>query len=861
MRPVRCAVFAAVCVVIAPASAHAGETIVATHRFDVDGDGKPDTIKLVSPPAISVDLASRAAAVYKPLVTVGDLRGGSITAARVAGATLIVVTAEMQVGEKRVAEAVALRYQRGKTTTLVRTPVGPQGVDGEWSKHLAATPRGLVLYQSAPRARRCDGKTAELFPQLYDVRSGKFRPTYPAVNVAGNATRIAVTTRAPADATDSVQAVAFQSTTSSTGASATMAEDVSAPREIEDGKVYTAWLAQNVAGGRGEFVTFETTMPTAVRALRVVPAPSNRLNRLVRLAVVSRGHAFVATFPRQVVGGKAYWIEFAKPLHATCLSVVIDRVARLRGKGQRTAISELTVLTDLELTAGGPDAVLAAYVAGGGSRADAAMRALRRRGNAAAGPMIREIARHAKPIERLRLRRALAALAAPAAAPDLVKGLYSPALGKQDAVLFGRALKRIGAPAVAPLAAMLATPAGSKHSRTAAVRALAHISTPAAARALAALMGKGQLAWRGLLAATAGSVRAASEGPFWLEQVRDADKAAAHKREADLWQLLRRLRERAPKALAATVDAALVARLDTSASVDATTGYQLRYRLFQAAADSTNSGVLAALQRDLSALGTTGPRADALRRITARALGNNRSAAARRILLSLAANTDPGVRRDVARALSGRADADSTSDNALTAHLRDDYWPEVRTAAAGALASRCKQPAIAARLFTAMSSDKAATVQRMAIHSLVRCRPPGLLDRLFALARNTKQSAKMRESAVGAIAQLGDRSRVGDLIALFKTHRKEAWSKAAALRLAAASAEALGRVGGTAAVATLMVAAKDDAFPEIQAGAITGLSHICPRQGMVLFRRLSLSSQRQVSLAAKRALHQCSKRP
>ncbi len=833
---------------IAPAGAQSSPRVVAKHSFDVDGDGKLDTIRIVAPAAVSIEIAGKPKRnVWKPLAAAGALLSGSISAARLRGATVIVATAEIRVGGKRLSEAVALRYARGKVTTLVREGVGPQGEDGEWSKYIAATPSGLLRYQAAPRVTRCDGKTPRLFPEVWDWRRRKFRATHPPVDVSANAPRIAAQTTAPPNIDAKVAPIAFRSTAGSSHQSASGAEDLSAPRELEDSNLRTAWLAHNVAGGRGEFATFRTTMSSAaVRAIRVIPAAGNRLTQLA--IVAGKTTAFRADLPRKLNPGTAYWFLLPKPIATTCVTVIVSNLARTSAKSN-TAIAELSVLTDLELTPGGPDVALASFVAGGGSRAGAAMRALRRRGKAAGAALVTELGKRSKAIEKLRLRRALAQLRYGPKA--LVDGLGTPGLSKHDYAAFAKALVRIGDSAVPALAAALRDRSAGSAGRRAMLTALTKISGPNAAKVLSAMLGEGRSGWRARLAKAIGSNRAKTEAATWLAITRAA--ASAPKREADAWNVLRYFSQRLRSP---GLDELLLARLKASSGLGIAAGYELRYRMFVVAAEATSPAVLGQLETDLAGLAND-VHSDALRRVTALALSRNPSPAAKRILVSLAANRDPGVRRKVALAFGDRKDVDSKTDSLLSARVKTDSWPQVRTAAASSLSLRCKQAAVAQVLYAAVDTDKDIGVRRVSLSSLVRCRAPGVLDKLYKLARNKKQSIPLRVHAVGEIAALGDRTRINELIAMFKQHRREAWSKTAALRLAAKTAVTLGRLGGNLAIRTLMSAARDDAFPEIQSAAVTGLGHICPRSARRVFFTLSGSGQRQVSLAARRARQKC----
>jgi HEAT repeat protein len=299
----------------------------------------------------------------------------------------------------------------------------------------------------------------------------------------------------------------------------------------------------------------------------------------------------------------------------------------------------------------------------------------------------------------------------------------------------------------------------------------------------------------------------------------------------------------------------MIARLQTA------TGYELLARLVTAAGPLADPAQLDALAAALGRLSAKAPETIALHRLAAAALADNPAVAARARLVDLLGAADPGVRRAAADALGRRHDAGAGTDQALIARLRDDTWPGIRNLAAAALATRCDaNTAPAQALAAAVSADASGDVRRSALNALVTCRAPGVGALLLATASSRDQPAAVRQRAIILMAVLGDRDLAPGLVALFATLRERAWSDARALRLAAAAAVTMGRLGDPAAIPPLLAAARDPAFPELQAAAIIGLGELCPRQALPIFERARASTDRGVSMAARSASQRCTRK-
>ncbi|MCG8422396.1 MAG: hypothetical protein MJE77_31125 [Proteobacteria bacterium] len=935
-----------------------GAAIVVETRFDVDRDGMLDTIRLERPAAISVVFSapgqSARGTAWKPFATSGlELVGGTITAApdrSHGGRTVIAAVAQFGRGDIRrpgaglaAEEAMVVTWQNNALATLWTGMVGRKGSDSSYRVMVEATPQGLFRYQTRPDVQRCDGRPAYLFPERYDVGQKRFRSVYNAPRVARNAPLlVAQPGRSPDAGTrrraggEPIRAIAFRSRAASTQAGAEHAGDLVPPRELDDGDLRTSWREVLGGNGRGEFITFTTPVAAPViAALRIVPGDTSsresfrRSNRLRRAGLligkklaywieINRDPALARDFDQP------YWVTLPAGVRARCVTLVIDATypgsAAASPRSGDTALSEVAVFTELELTPGGAEAALAARVAAGGDGGRTAAQLLLGQGDRAIAALLaaaessgrtsRQAMRSRVHTERsgrpaggldksgkelVRIRRALAQIALrmtgnrasrprlpPATERDrgpvdsaavdssgdnpghqlleqlaeqLAEGLASSGITEPDRRLFGDALIGLGGPAVAVLASFFGESEGSSEARRRAAGVLARIADDRARDALVAACGRGNRAVRKAIS-IALSRRATRDLAVLLDAVGRASRAGETAREADLWRALGLMARRAPGDRRAMVVEAARQRLP------AVSGYELHYRLVAVVGTLGGADALDDLARALAALDQTSPlrraRARALRRVAARAVADNPDARARGLLVELSRDPDPGVRGRAIAGIGQRDDADSTTDRAIISHIDRDRWPRIRRAAAAALARRCGRPGPAASaLYRAVARDRQVEVRRAALTALVECRSPGVGPRLIAVARDRQQPAPVRERAIGLVATLGDSSLTGELIALFAALRNEAWSSRPAVRLAAAAAVAMGRLGGKGVLAPLLGAAREGSFPEIQAAAVTGLGEMCPAQAMALLGQLMSSSQPAVAVAARGARNGC----
>ena len=479
--------------------------------------------------------------------------------------------------------AAELVLEVGKGTKPIFVgATGPQGVDGEWSRHLQVSTRGLLLYQRRDGASRCDGKEAYLFPRMFDFGSRSFRPVsmrpavqgLPVVKASRSARGV------PAGEPMNTFQVVFASTHRG---DQQQAENLTAPRELEDGDPATSWSESLGGFGQGELLTARSQhTPYRLRAIRILPgdtaskktfAEANRIKSLV--LVLGRGHRLRVQFPRDPLRDRGgfqtpYWIVLPKPIATRCVTLVIHQVHAGRqagGKrgGGRTAISELRLFTDLEY-GGGMEQLVKDLGSQNERRANAAVVVLSRLG-------VRGIEAVSKGIGKAtgktlnRMLRVLTRSRHPASAAPLAEAL--PRLDRVRQRLALEALARLGAVAVKPLAALLDL---KDLPLRLVARALGSIRHGEVRPALLSRAGSGSEARRAAIVEGLATMRGGADD---LEALLDAAASSgAPARRADLIYAVTRLGRRIPAARSAA--AARLATIWTGASSEP---FELRYRL------------------------------------------------------------------------------------------------------------------------------------------------------------------------------------------------------------------------------------------------------------------------------------------
>ncbi|HUQ06618.1 MAG TPA: hypothetical protein VM261_29145 [Kofleriaceae bacterium] len=832
----------------------------AAETADVDGDGKPDTVRIEATGAIAVERAGGGGA-FVPFGLTGNLGKTQLSIAGPGGAKgRPYVVAVAQFGNAW--EAVALRWDKGAMRELWRGPVGPAGDDGEYEVWIEARPSGLVRWQRRSDLDRCDGAQAELFREVWDDASGTWKPARPSVRFPDS------TATVKAVASPALGAGWYRASGATTAAGATDAGQLVAPRVLEDSDPKTAWREDRGGDGTGEMFTFRTTMKGGrAAAVRFVPGGDGKGNRVRALHVIGKGASYRVELDASTTGPVVATLP--QPIDG-CVTVAIAGVDR-KGATNITAIAELSVIADVELAPGGAEALLAAQVAKGGIAGESAARALAARGAAAVQALTAALA-SADAASRPRVLAALAKIKDPAVIEPITVALAKGELPEGDRVAAAELIASLpgGAAALAPL---IHQP-GDEHGRLAVAKVVARTQPIELARAA----GQGSREFRAAiveLLAGAGTMSLAGWGSDANHPIpQRADVFRALSKAAAAHGVTAEERARIAELFLAALEGWSSPEARRTWKADEL--YEIHYRLI-AGLGAIGDG--AELRGMVAWLGRAGDdaRTRALRRVAANALGVNGTADARLALAQLASDKDAGTRLAAVRALAsegesgdaptphGPVTADDTAardagDRAIGTILSGDAWPELRRAAASALGVRCQRRGPRDALDGALEHDADLAVRVDALTALVTCKSDGIAGRLLAIADDGKREPDLRDRAVALYGQLGAPGAAVALIDRLERWRGQAFSDESALRLAVRAATALGVLGDAKGAPALLSSARDGAFPELQAAsaaALGALGKACPKDAIMLLRNLAQSEQRSVSIAARGAMKKC----
>ncbi len=214
----------------------------------------------------------------------------------------------------------------------------------------------VVLGEFDAQVLFCGRSRARLFPRIWDFKKRGFIPAPFEPRLPPGTTE--VTARLDDDAPGASHfgdIVRFRSASSDLRDTRHgLTTRVSLPTALGDGRPETAWIEGVDGGGRGQFVTADTSRAFPMRAMRIFPghgandrtfAAHGRPSRV--LLTFSGGETIAATLPpvtrRQLAEGSALYIEFPEPVITHCVTVlVLDVEGGERGPG--TAISEIAPL-------------------------------------------------------------------------------------------------------------------------------------------------------------------------------------------------------------------------------------------------------------------------------------------------------------------------------------------------------------------------------------------------------------------------------------------------------------------------------------------------------------------------------------
>lgn len=806
---------------ILAAAGSAEATPIVTAQQDVDGDGKPETVTLDDKGVLMI--ATEKVTVAKG-ATKASLRGGPV-------ANVPTVIVEYVAGET--SEAVVVE-KRGTWKVSATTPIGPVGLDGEFSQVIELTPTSVQRYQVRPGYDRCDGAPSRLF--LEQLAGGAWKRLALPVGITN-----AATLTAKPDALPASNPIIFRAVATSHVAGASDALGLANPTELVDGKP-TAWTESLPDNGEGQFFTFKSRVQDLQAGQLRVIAGNAKASRPKALAIIGRKAAWRVELPDAPT--TAHTVDL--PADAgDCITVVIESVYAT--KGAATEISELGIFAAEERTGGG-DALLAKVIAQDGPNIQTVINTLR--GPNAVIALEAELAKTTDAGARRRLVKALAHLHQPTAVPVLLRAITEGWVRGKDVD-----------EAVAAIA---------EHQDVEAFKQLVgnkQLTLEQRVNVILRIQPKGKgldllvgIAGRGARELRRATISQLSYAPP-AELVTRAATAQRDATAGDLWHAAAVGLPSAKPADRTETLAAMTAALPAAAD------YERRYRLIEALA---RHGDAAALKVMADAIRTYPHSAEtvALRTVAVIAFGGNARPASAPYLFAATTDPDPGVRM---ASLFQIASAEALTEGAWQTDVnRDgvdrvlinglgDTWPEVRRRAASVLGPRCQRTGPAEALRTAVGKDDAIEVRYDALTSLTECRASGIGALLAQVWSNDKLPTPLRAHAIGLTIPLGDPQVAADLVTQLGKWRGEAIESRSALDLAQAAAPVIGKLRSPGAAQALMSALDDTAFPEIVSAAAIGLGELgtaCPAEARTKLQALANSDSRAAA-SAKRAAAQC----
>ncbi len=838
-------------------------------KVDVDGDGRIDELRIDEGGTISVDIAGRAKdGAWTALAASGKIVGGSLQVDRKLdpkGRTLIVARSAMRTSRgQRHEEAVILAWTPGRLETLWRGAVGTTGRDGAKHTSIELGKFGLIKYASRQGVDRCDGETAHLDAKRYDFASGSFRSVRQAVRVSAGAETpvLHATNKAKDPRWASAQSFWFRPVSASSSAQAATAAELVAPLALSDGDDKTAWIESKGGFGKGEFVTLKSSVgPVNIKALRLVlghGAAKTDYNRPKRLALVlGKTQKFWIEFDKDPKGEQ--WIELPAAVASKCVSLIIDDVyprAASKGNKGRTAISEISIVSEEDLDPALAGALLADRISQGQGGADT-KRLLDGWGPAAAPALQKAITASKDSKSRLRLRLALARI--PAAAEELIAGLSAGSLQSGQLRTLEGGLKSLGDNALPALQAALQDSTLSLQGSESVVRVLSTMGDVKATEALVHAVGSGSSGQRAALVKAL--ARVPEVAPL-LAQALAASEAGV--RQADLYRASGLANAQLPSESQERQNfaAQLSEALGSSAGDLDASAYETRYRMLQAAAqvggELLSTTLLVALQ---SPAVPKEARHAVLLRLQVAALAamvatrdeQGVKADLSQALKQALRHSDPGVRLAVINNI-GSSKAVLGAQSLI---LKEDSWPEVRRSAAASLTQHCQTDTARVALEASTRTDLDEEVARTSLSALLRCKVPGLLALMLDLIDDKKRPTELRLVAarnVGGVAQGAESSQV---LSRFKRARTWSLTDATSAKIASALTVSLADVASAEAIDNLEDSALDPAVPQLQAAALTALAKLCRPSSKPILRKLKRSSDPTVSQAARRASGRC----
>jgi HEAT repeat protein len=517
---------------------------------------------------------------------------------------------------------------------------------------------------------------------------------------------------------------------------------VGAPGLLTDGRLETSWSEARGGSGRGEFVVMNAPAQLPLSGFEIVVsapgAPPNKASVPREVWLALRGQLFHVTLPPEAsrVAGARFRVALPKPVQTDCVALVLESAFEERADAE-VRVAELSAVSELS---GADPAALFGALAGGSERAEAAGALLRTLG----APAYAEIAKGFTQLDEGGRRVALDVIdSAPceSSVPVYVEAL----LGDSEAQR-GHAddrLRRCGRAAAPVLTQRLAAARSPKSLILAGE--LAMVAPDVAIDVVTPRLGKAlpreRHALRVILARAASADAARANVSKLLVDPKLPSRAVL--------DLLRALGPRAASFHAEAAQA--LARLQ--AEPDFATQY---LSLAPAAVVAPNDpGARAFLLRSL---GGGEPRL----RVRALEVMPRDATSASGVVSALG---DPEVRVREAAANAARDGRMASGAPRLRQLLKDDPWPLVRSAAAGALTVLPADETIDRALLDALG-DEAASVRAPVALALGARRVGKATPDLRARLEAPEEPTEVRRAAAFALGALCDEKSVGDLTKL-----------------------------------------------------------------------------------------------
>lgn len=212
----------------------------------------------------------------------------------------------------------------------------------------------------------CGQKPALLFPRAYDPGSGRFLPV--SLNrLRGTApakVTIQATRKGPIqDLPPPLFALATPASASSVEGDEESPLRLDPPWQVLDRDPATVWIEGRPGSGEGEFITLRIAAEAyPVAALALVPSPAlpkaqaAAFSRPRRFDLVVGERRFDVVLDEDPVRhpGQAYWIPLPAVQDAGCVTLIIRETYPAKGPWQRTALAEVVLYSELDLS---PDPV------------------------------------------------------------------------------------------------------------------------------------------------------------------------------------------------------------------------------------------------------------------------------------------------------------------------------------------------------------------------------------------------------------------------------------------------------------------------------------------------------------------------